>query len=175
MVANQTNKIQVCIYTPYTMAVKLAQLIQLSLSVREVASSSPVRFNAVRSNALVRVECAWNSLGQGTDHVETRTKLEELIPAAMVIYGLNRVQRPLWLQQFLIKWFPMVWFPLDHSGQQTSVKCAEAAWNYKAGGVVHLKSHFPLFFVYLRCPSVPMLWSLMCFVSFSVRHTINHL
>ena len=30
--------------------------------------------------------------------VETRTKLEELIPAAMVEYGLNRVQLPLWLQ-----------------------------------------------------------------------------
>ena len=26
--------------------------------------------------------------------VETRTKLEEPIPAAMVDYGLNRVQRP---------------------------------------------------------------------------------
>ena len=35
--------------------------IRLSVSVREVASSSPVR-----SNALVKVECAWNSPGQGT-------------------------------------------------------------------------------------------------------------
>ena len=34
----------------------------------------------------------------------------------------------------------MVWFVLGHSGQRTSVKCAEAAWNYKAGGIVHLKS-----------------------------------
>ena len=34
----------------------------------------------------------------------------------------------------------MVWFVLGHSGQRTSVKCAEAAWNYKSGGVVHLKS-----------------------------------
>ena len=42
--------------------------------------------------------------------VETRTKLEELILAAMVDYGLNRVQRPMWLQQSLIKWFLMVWF-----------------------------------------------------------------
>ena len=34
----------------------------------------------------------------------------------------------------------MVWFILGHSGQRTSVKCAEAEWNYKAGGIVHLKS-----------------------------------
>ena len=33
--------------------------------------------------------------------VGTRTKLEELIPAAMVKYALNRVQLPLWLQQSL--------------------------------------------------------------------------
>ena len=32
--------------------------------------------------------------------VETRTKLEELIPAAMAEYGLNRVQLPLWVQHF---------------------------------------------------------------------------
>ena len=42
------------------------------------------------------------------------------------------------------KWFLMVWFVLGHSGQGTCVKCAEAAWNYKAGGIVHLKS--PAFF-----------------------------
>ena len=61
--------------------------------------------------------------------VETRTKLEELILAAMVDYGLNRVQRPLRLQQSLIEWFLMVWFTLGHSGQRTSVNCAEATWN----------------------------------------------
>ena len=33
---------------------------------------------------------------------------------------------------------------MGYSGQQTSLKCAEAAWNYKAGGVVPLKS--PAFF-----------------------------
>ena len=33
-----------------------------------------------------------------------------------------------------------MWFVLGHSGQRKSVKCAEAAWNYKAGGIVHLKS-----------------------------------
>ena len=49
--------------------------------------------------------------------METHTKLEELIVAAMVDYGLNRVQRPLWLQQYLIEWFLMVWFTLGHSGQ----------------------------------------------------------
>ena len=37
--------------------------------------------------------------------IETRTKLEKLIPAAMVKYGLNRVQLPLWLQQSLINGF----------------------------------------------------------------------
>ena len=42
-------------------AVKLAQSIRRSLWVREVACSSPVS-----SNALVKIECAWNSLGQGT-------------------------------------------------------------------------------------------------------------
>ena len=34
--------------------------------------------------------------------VKTCTKIEELIPATMVKYGLNRVQLPLWLQQSLI-------------------------------------------------------------------------
>ena len=37
--------------------------------------------------------------------------------------------------------FFMVWFVLGHSGQRTSVKCAEAAWNYKAGGIVHLRGY----------------------------------
>ena len=65
--------------------------------------------------------------------VETRTKLEELIPASMVDYGLNRVQRSLWLRLSLIKWFLMVWFTLGYSGQRTTVKCAEAVWNTKQG------------------------------------------
>ena len=45
--------------------------------------------------------------GQGTADclVETHTKLEELSPAAMVEYGLNRVQLPLWFQQSLINGF----------------------------------------------------------------------
>ena len=46
----------------------------------------------------------------------------------------------------------MVWFVLGHSGQRTSVKCAEAAWNYKAGGIVHLKS--PAFFFFFKSPAV---------------------
>ena len=49
--------------------------------------------------------------------METRTKLEELIPAAMVGYGLNRVQPPLWLQQSLIK---MVSHGLVYLGPQWS-------------------------------------------------------
>ena len=43
----------------------------------------------------------------------------------------------------------MVWFVLGHSGRQISVKCAEAVWNYKAGGIVHLKSPAVLFFVFV--------------------------
>ena len=44
--------------------------------------------------------------------VESRTKLEELTPAAMVKYGLNRVQLPLWLKQSLINgfsWYGLSW------------------------------------------------------------------
>ena len=46
--------------------------------------------------------------------VETCTKLKELILAAMVkyMYGLNRVQLPLWLQQSLINgfsWYGLSW------------------------------------------------------------------
>ena len=47
--------------------------------------------------------------------VKTRTKLEELIPAAMVTYELNRVQVPLWFQQSLINgfsWFGFSWATL---------------------------------------------------------------
>ena len=65
--------------------------------------------------------------------LETSMKLEELIPAVMVDYGLNRVQGPLWLQQSLIKWFLIIWFTLGHSGKRTSVKCAEDVWNTKQG------------------------------------------
>ena len=35
---------------------------------------------------------------------------------------------------------------LGQSGQRTSVKCADATWNYKAGGIVNLKS--PAFFFF---------------------------
>ena len=49
--------------------------------------------------------------------VETRTKLKELIPAAMVKYGLNRVQLPMCLLQSLFNGFLMVWFVLGQSGQ----------------------------------------------------------
>ena len=45
----------------------------------------------------------------------------------------------------------MVLFVLGHSGQRTSVKCAEASWNYK-GYTVHLKSPAVLFcFVLFVC------------------------
>ena len=45
--------------------------------------------------------------------IETCTKLEEVIPAAMIKYGLYRVQLPLWLQQSLINgfswWYGLSW------------------------------------------------------------------
>ena len=66
--------------------------------------------------------------------METRTKLEGTDP------GCDKVQHPLRLQQSLIKWFLMVWFIKGHSSQGTFVKFAEAALNYIAGDVVHLKS-----------------------------------
>ena len=78
--------------------------------------------------------------------VETRTKLEELIPAAMVKYGLNRVQLSLWLQQSLINGFP--WY-----GLSWAIRVSEHLQNVlrlcgitKSGGIVHLKSHFFFFF-----------------------------
>ena len=48
--------------------------------------------------------------------------IAELFP--ITFYGVDSpVESP---------WFLMVWFVLGHSGQRTSsVKCAEAAWNYK--------------------------------------------
>ena len=48
-------------YFIINMLVKLVQSVRHSLMVHEVASSSPVR-----SNALMKIECAWNPLGQGT-------------------------------------------------------------------------------------------------------------
>ena len=44
--------------------------------------------------------------------LETRTKFEELILAAMVKYGLNKVELPLWLKQSLINgfsWYDLSW------------------------------------------------------------------
>ena len=43
--------------------------------------------------------------------IETGTKPEELILAAMVKYGLNRVQLPFWLKQSLINGFS--WYGLS--------------------------------------------------------------
>ena len=99
----------------------------------------------------MKIERAWNFLGQGTG-----TTLEELIPAAMDKYGLNRVQLPLWLQQSLINGVFMEWYVLGQSGQRTSVKCAEAVWNYKSGGIGHLKSPAAFLFCFvLFCWGVP--------------------
>ena len=56
------------------------QSIRRSLSVREVASSSPVS-----SNAVVKIQRAWVPLDK-----ELADGLEELIPAAMVDYDLKK-------------------------------------------------------------------------------------
>ena len=69
----------------------------------------------VSTNALVKIECALIPVKKQLTAnyiLETRTKLEELIPAAMVKYGLNRVQLPLWLQQSLFNgfsWYGLSW------------------------------------------------------------------
>ena len=65
--------------------------------------------------------------------VETCTKLKELIPAVVVKYGLITVQPPCHACgcSSPVKWYFMEWCILCHSGQRTSVKLAEVAWNYK--------------------------------------------
>ena len=98
----------------FFIAVKVAQSIRRSLWVREVASSEFRQSNALVKNVLeipldkeLTVDCL----------VENRTKLEELIPTAMVEYGLNRVQLPLWLQRSMIYGFSLYGLSLGHSGQ----------------------------------------------------------
>ena len=79
--------------------------------------------------------------------VETFMKLEELIPAAMVDYGMIRVQFALWLYQSLL----IVSHGMVCLGPQWSAKickCAETMWNYKVMGVVYLKS--PAFFFFIK-------------------------
>ena len=55
-----------------------------------------------------REKCAWKSLDKELTTnclVDTRTKLKELISAAMAKHGLKRVQFLLWLQQSLMNGF----------------------------------------------------------------------
>ena len=52
-----------------------------------------------------------------------------------------------------------------YSGQRTSVKYAEASWNYKCGGVVHLKSPAFVFVLFCFC-FVLFCFVLFCFVLF---------
>ena len=87
-------------YLKKIVAIKLSKSVRRSFSVRDVASSSPVRSSVpeIPLDKELTANCP----------VETHTKLEELILGAMVDYGLNRVHRPLWLQQSLIKLFLMV-------------------------------------------------------------------
>ena len=84
---------------------------------REVESSSPVS-----SNALEKIECAWTRNSLLIVSWKPYTKFEELIPAAMVDYGQNRVQLALWLQQSLNNGFSWCGLSLGHSGQRTSKK-----------------------------------------------------
>ena len=110
--------------------------------------------------------------------VETCTKLEELILAVMVDYSLNRVQLPLWLQQSLINGFSWYGLSSGHRGQRTYVKCAEATWNYKAGGVVHLKIIYPFFFRLLTYLTVKlfqgnvMLSKISIYTKYKVQHAL---
>ena len=71
----------------------------MALVLREVASSSPVSTNTLMKLSVLEIplnkELTTNCLS------ETRTKLEELISAAMFKYGFKKVQLPLWLQQSL--------------------------------------------------------------------------
>ena len=95
----------------FCQAVKLAQSIRHSLWVQEVVSWSPISTSAYVKIEVLEIpldnELTANCL------VETCMKLEELIPVAMVKYGLNRVQHPLWLQQSLImvfcSWYGLSW------------------------------------------------------------------
>ena len=74
--------------------------------------------------------------------METRTKLEELIPAAMNGYStmplvVAAVPNYMVPDGIVCLWAIVV--------SEEIVKCAEAAWKYKTGGVVHLKSPAGLF------------------------------
>ena len=72
--------------------------------------------------------------------VETCTKLEELIKAAIVKYGLYRVQLPLWLQQSLINgfsWYGLSWTTVVSEYLQSVPRPHEIT---KSGGKVHSKS-----------------------------------
>ena len=102
------------------LAVKLTQSVRRSLSVRV---PSPVRSNALVKLSVLEIlldkELTVNCL------VETRTKLKELIPAAMVNYGLNRVQRsPCGCSSpWLVVSLGMVYF-----GPQWSAKISKVCW-----------------------------------------------
>ena len=82
-------------YASTYMTVKLAQSIGRSIWVREVSSSSPAV--AMLSGKLNVLEIILYKALTVNFFVETRPKIEELIPAAMVDNGLYRVQLPLWL------------------------------------------------------------------------------
>ena len=81
--------------------------------------------------------------------VEMRTKLEELILAAMVDYVFYiGYSSPSGCSSLCLMVSHAVWSVLGHSGQRTSIKCPEALWYYKVGGVVHhLFFCFVLFFI----------------------------
>ena len=64
-------------------------------------SSSPVSSNALVKMSVLEIPLEYKELTANC-LLETRIKLKELIPAAIVDYGLHRVQLPLWLKQCLI-------------------------------------------------------------------------
>ena len=76
--------------------------------VREVVSSSQVS-----TNAFVKIECAWNSLGQGIHCWLSRRNSYKTRGADPGCDGLNRAQLPLWLKQSLINGFS--WYGLKLS------------------------------------------------------------
>ena len=74
----------------------------------------------------------------------------------------------LWLQQSPINgisWYG--WCVLGQSGQRTSVKCAEAMWNYKVGGhyISALKITSVLFIYTCSCASWPLAYSTLICIS----------
>ena len=84
--------------------------------------------------------------------LETRTKLGELIPAAMVDYGLK-----------------MVSHDMVNFGPQKSANFFKVCWGrveYQAGGGVHLNLRFFFFFFFFFCNMSLNIVKYICFEAF---------